>query len=179
MMANVLILGGHVTPSTIKQLDEKVRVDSDSFTKIIVKKGDDYPPLAPVVVHEAQMMGEVCDLLWEAVSLDQGRPLVIASASGYLRLHQCEKAKAELTIVCDEFSFAGFVFDADGTMMQSGRLSGSNEFLLRFSSTGTFVKMAQSIILAGKLTNGLFTLGTLVNQCILQRHSIDVVCIKD
>ena len=56
---------------------------SDDKTVIIVKAEDDAPYSPYVVRHARHMMGDVCDVLWEAAKLSPDMPLLLASSRGY------------------------------------------------------------------------------------------------
>ena len=65
----------------------------DDKTVIIVKAEDDAPYSPYVVRHARHMMGDVCEVLWEAAKLSPDMPLLLASSRLSLRLHVARNAR--------------------------------------------------------------------------------------
>ena len=179
-MSNILILGKYGAKTALDRLAALAAAPSDDVVRIIVKEGDEAPDSALIARHHRNMQGDVCDLLWEAASLDQKAPLIIASERGFwnqLRLESAVSSQegAEVSVWCSESTFAGFKFDADGRVCESADLPASVPYIVRFAHTETFTDAAEDVILQHKSEkDGKFGLHSVVNQLILQKASIDV-----
>ena len=174
MKINTLVLAKYATPEAFSNILKKTEVPTNAITKVIIKR-EDYALVSELLVcHERHMMGDVCDLLWESANLDPKTPLLIASTSGYLKKQALNKFDVDIGIFCDEATYAGFHFDEDNRLVESGELIGKKAFCLYFSRTQDFVDVAKKIIVARKSTDGMYQLSTVVNQCILDGLSIVV-----
>lgn len=179
-MNNVLILGKYAPATVLTQLVEAA-AGQKATIRIIEKEGDEVTDNPLIVRHQRNMLGDVCDLLWEAAKLDQSLPLVIASVRGFMHAEKAaeemvEAPQADLLISCTESAYAGFKFDAEGTVCESADLPASTPYVVVFKRTADFTKAAEEIILHHKSEkDGKFELRTVVNQMILQGAKISAV----
>ena len=70
-MSNILILGKYGAKTALDRLAALAAAPSDDVVRIIVKEGDEAPDSALIARHHRNMQGDVCDLLWEAASLEE------------------------------------------------------------------------------------------------------------
>lgn len=179
MNTNTLILGKYATVDTLALLAAKAATRLEDNTYIITSAEDPDLDSPAIAKHNRHMMGDVCNLLWEAVRFRNDTPLEIASSKGYLHPMVLGNLDADICIFCDEPAYASFHFDNDGAFIESGELPGNIAFRLYYAKTGDFVKAAEKIILAGKTTDGLYTLSTVVNQSILDGKKIHVAILPE
>lgn len=187
-MTNILILGKYGVKKAIERLVKIADTTPNIVVKIIIKEGDDAPESDLIARHHRNMKGDVCDILWEASSLDQASPLVIASERGFISQDannifpkeiKAEIKAEEIRIFCPESTFAKFKFDADNRVCESADLPSSVPYIIEFDHTETFTKAAKSIILQHKSDkDGNFDIRSVVNQLILQNIHIQISTTK-
>ena len=83
MNTNTIVLGKYAMNEALAAVVARAALFSDDKTVIIVKAEDDAPYSPYVVRHARHMMGDVCDVLWEAAKLSPDMPLLLASSRGY------------------------------------------------------------------------------------------------
>lgn len=171
---NSLVLGKYASQKVMQEIMDVAQENVDSTTIVIVKN-DDNPSDKNLVIHQQSMMGDVCDLLWEASKLDQNEPLLIASSNGYLVDGHNPLLYCDVEIFCSETSLAGFKFDKNKTVVESGDLNGNQAYKIYFKRTSDFVASAEKIIMEGKITDGRYSIKTVINQMILWNESISVM----
>lgn len=179
MKNKILILSKYAPSEITQQVIEKADPDKKNDITIIVKPQDKFTNSPLVTTHMAHMMGEVCDLLWEASTVAGERELHIASAKGYLLQRSTVDVHEDVNILCDEQTYSSFRFDIDNGLIESGELKGTSAYYITFKKADYFVNLAKKIILLKKEINGVFTLKTIINQAILNCLSVKVSIFKD
>lgn len=176
MNTNTIVLGKYAMNEALAAVVARAALFSDDKTVIIVKAEDDAPYSPYVVRHARHMMGDVCDVLWEAAKLSPDMPLLLASSRGY-RYDFTLPAMldgADLAIFGDEAALSGFKFDLTGLLIESGALPGSALFRLYFKTTKDYLDLTERVILAGKIQGEAYELRTVINQAILDGKKIVV-----
>ena len=85
MNTNTIVLGKYAMNEALAAVVARAALFSDDKTVIIVKAEDDAPYSPYVVRHARHMMGDVCDVLWEAAKLSPDMPLLLASSRKHMR----------------------------------------------------------------------------------------------
>lgn len=177
-MFNLLVIGKYSSFSIIKSVIKVIEDNTIINSRIIVKKGDAVPASPLIAMHEKNMKGDLCDMLWEVVTMDQDAPLVIASTRGFLYYPEIMKklvSPASLSLICSESTFASFKLDNERRLYESSALTASTPYLVRFNRTSDFTDVAKALILQRKCEeDGNFELHTLINQFILLGTDIEV-----
>ena len=174
MNTNTIVLGKYAMNEALAAVVARAALFSDDKTVIIVKAEDDAPYSPYVVRHARHMMGDVCDVLWEAAKLSPDMPLLLASSRGYRYDFTLPAMPdgADLAIFGDEAALSGFKFDLTGLLIESGALPGSALFRLYFKTTKDYLDLTERVILAGKIQ--AYELRTVINQAILDGKKIVV-----
>lgn len=181
-MHNILVLGKYATKATLSGIALQAQLQCCSTLRIIAKEGDETPDSNLIIKHVRNMMGDVCDLLWEASTLDQDKPLIITSVRGFDDLKtfphklSVNSLREELvSIHCSENIYAGFKFDSDGRVCESSELPAHAAYWIEFPRTAVFTDAAEEVILLHKAEkDGKFELYTVINQLILHGENIHV-----
>lgn len=174
---NSLILGKYASKKLLQDLIEKI--DTSNFKSvIIIVKSEDIAPDSPMIIkHSNHMMGDVCDLLWEASQQDQDESLLISSITGVMAGTHSSKFcidNTAISIYCDEPTYASFKFDGTGSLIDTGDLPGRATFQIYFPKTSDFVELSEKIILSGKIDGNVYLLKTVINQAILDSKAVNV-----
>lgn len=126
MNTNTIVLGKYAMNEALAAVVARAALFSDDKTVIIVKAEDDAPYSPYVVRHARHMMGDVCDVLWEAAKLSPDMPLLLASSRGYRYDFTLPAMPdgADLAIFGDEAALSGFKFDLTGPLDRIRSASG-------------------------------------------------------
>lgn len=181
MNTNTIVLGKYAMNEALAAVVARAARFQDDKTVIIVKADDEAPCSPYVVRHARHMLGDVCDVLWEAAKLAPDMPLLLASSRGYRYDFTLPAMPdgADIAIFGDETALSGFKFDSKGFLIESGALPGSALFRLYFKTTQEFMNLTERIILAGKIQGEIYELRTVINQAILDGKTIKVSILED
>lgn len=130
-------------------------------------------------VLDRGMQGRICELLWDTVTQDQESLLTISKVPDVKNLGKLEVPVRGITIYCDRSTYSNCIFDRHLNLIECPQLDGG-EWVISFRHVRDFVVAAKKVVLHDKRgKDGIFTMDSVVNQCILNNVPIDIKKLGD
>ena len=176
-MKNILVLARYASKTMLEKALDKAKTEHEEDVVYFIVKENKIDKACDLIrSHQKKMKGVVCDLLWEAVTLDQNLPLELVTLVGFVNLKDSNiENNVDIQVRCDESSLANFKFSSK-ELLEVRELAQNEAYQVTFRKTSDFVASAKKIILANKANaEGSYSLNSVLNQNILERKNIEIL----